>query len=77
MAERKYTVTYDTLHGNRYWEHSVTIMAKNAKEACQKVKDSYWNKVIDLADKYNYSTKYARRFFKYPFHITAKRKEED
>ena len=66
-----YRVTFDYLIGGKYREAKpVLLSAKNKKEACQAIKNRYWETVNSYVEK-GYSTTTARRFTHYPFHITA------
>lgn len=76
MAERKYVVEYDFEIGKRWHPKKKIVTAKNQKEACEKIKTDYWEKVIALAENRGFSTQKAKRYYHYPFHITAKRYEE-
>lgn len=69
----KYDVTFDVLYGKRYHEVHETVVAKNAKEACSHIKEDYWTRVNRFAEIRRISTSTARQYFRYPFHITAKR----
>ena len=66
-----YRVTYDVLIGGRYHEAKpVLLAANNKKEACQAIKDRYYeklNKYIDMG----YATSTAKKFVRWPFHIKA------
>ena len=77
MAERKYVVEYDFEIGKRWHPQKKIVTAKNQKEACEKIKTDYWEKVIALAENRGFSTQKARRYYHYPFHITAKRAEQN
>lgn len=69
---RQYYVTYDILTNNKCYPCGKRVFANNKKEACQIIKDNYWESVQTYINK-GYATSTARRFVKYPFHIRAER----
>jgi len=75
MALRKYIVTYDLSINGRYIPQKKEITASNQKEACQVIKDQYWNQINSYCDKgYAYNT--ARKYVRWPFHIKAEKVPE-
>lgn len=69
---RQYYVTYDYSINGKYYEQSKRVFAKNAKEACELIKQNYWEHVQTYIDR-GYSTTSARRQIYWPFHIKAQR----
>lgn len=66
-----YRVTFDVLANGRYHEgRPVLTAAKNKKEACQVVKDRYYENLKKYTDR-GYATSTAKRFVRWPFHIEA------
>lgn len=71
-----YLVSYDLLAGRRYVNFQIPVYAENAKEACAYVKTRYWDKVNAYMARHGCTTQTARRQFKFPFHVSAKRMED-
>lgn len=66
-----YRVTYDVLIGGKYREAKPILMAaKNQKEACQAVKDKYYEK-LEMYTSKGYATSTAKKYVRWPFHIKA------
>ena len=71
-AVYQYHVTYEHSHGSaRNSEHSTRVFAHNAKEACQKVMENYYEALNALYAKRGTCKKAAAYGVRYPFHLHA------